>query len=194
VKSAGDDGLTLIELQQIGREIGLTPDVVAHAARTFDSEPQGGVRRFIGVPVGVERTIVLDRWMTDAEWEHLVVKLREVFNARGRVSAYGNFRQWTNGNLQALLEPTPTGHRLRLSTTKGSARTGVGAGMAMIAMSSVVGLAAATGHFAASLPGIAMLGLMGAGMIGYSVLPLQSWAKRRGYQMDAIIDGLRPPG
>jgi hypothetical protein len=62
-------------------------------------------------------------------------------------------------------------------------------------MSGVVGVAGAlAGHFAASVPGIAMMALMGAGMIGYSVLPLRNWARVRGLQMDAIIDSLRPPG
>jgi hypothetical protein len=194
VPASRQEGLTLTELQQIGGEIGLTPDVVAHAARTLDAGPHGGVRRLFGMPIGVERTIVLDRWMTDAEWEQLVVQLRVVFQARGALSAHGNFRQWTNGNLQALLEPTPTGHRLRLTTRKQSARSGMGAGMAAIGMGGVVAAAGAVGgHLGAAAPGILTMVLMGAGMIGFSVLPLRSWARVRGEQMDAIIDGIRPP-
>jgi hypothetical protein len=194
LQAARDQGLTLAELQQIGREVGLSPETVAHAARTFDTEPLVEVRRFLGMPIGVDRIVTLDRWMTEAEWEHLVVRLREVFRARGRVSAHGNFRQWTNGNLQALLEPTPTGHRLRLTTTKGSARSGIGAGAVAIITGGVVAAAgAAAGHLAAATPGIMTMVLMGTAMIAYSVLPLRSWAEERGRQMDEIINRLRAP-
>jgi hypothetical protein len=143
------------------------------------------------LPIGVERTIALDRWLTDAEWERLVVQLRDVFDARGTVSTHGNFRQWTNGNLQALLEPTATGHRLRMRTTKGAARARVAAGLAALGMGTVVSIASVIGgHFAAAGPGIAMLLLTGAGMMAYGVLPLPSWARQRGRQMEAITTAL----
>lgn len=190
-----DDGLTLVELQQIGREVGIAPDAVAQAARSLDVQPRAALRRFLGLPIGVERTIMLDRWLTEAEWERLVVQLREVFDARGTVSAHGNFRQWTNGNLQALLEPTATGHRLRLRTTKGSARAGIGAGAAAIGTGAAVSLAsAAAGHLAAATPGIVTMMLVGAGMVAYSVLPLANWARLRGRQMDAITTALASSG
>ncbi|MGH7627430.1 MAG: hypothetical protein ACREOJ_19190 [Gemmatimonadaceae bacterium] len=186
-----DDGLTLVELQQIGREVGISPDAVARAARSLDVRPHAGLRRFLGLPIGVERTIALNRWLTDAEWERLVVRLREVFDARGAMSAHGNFRQWTNGNLQALLEPTATGHRLRLRTTKGSARAGMGAGLAALGMGGVVAIASAMGgHLAAATPGIMTMMLMGAGMVAYNALPLRNWARLRGRQMDAVATEL----
>ncbi len=79
-------------------------------------------RRVLGLPLGVGRTVELGRKLTDEEWDHLVVDLRETFDARGQVRQDGSLRQWTNGNLQALLEPTPTGDRLRLRTMNGNAR------------------------------------------------------------------------
>src|SRR5688572_29338664 len=112
-QSAGS-GLTLNELQQIGREIGMTPEVVAQAARSIDHRPAETSRRFFGVPIAVGRTVELERKMTDEEWERLVVDLRETFDAKGTVRHEGSLRQWTNGNLQVLLEPTAKGHRLRL--------------------------------------------------------------------------------
>ncbi len=58
--------------------------------------------------------------------------LRETFDARGRLKAEGSFRQWTNGNLQALLEPTSSGHRLRLSTRKGDVKALVAVGIGLL--------------------------------------------------------------
>jgi hypothetical protein len=110
------DGLTLADPQEIGREVGISPDAVAKAANALDLRGRVVSRTFLGLPIGVERTVALNRWLTDAEWERLVVELREVFNAQGTLKSYGSLRQWTNGNLHALLEPTPTGHRLRLGT------------------------------------------------------------------------------
>src|SRR6185295_1421769 len=88
----------------------------------------------------------LGRGLTDDEWEQLVVELRDVFQARGRTRADGSFRQWTNGNLYVLLEPTPTGHRLRLGSLHGGAAASIRLGLvglaagAMLAVASVFGV------------------------------------------------------
>ena len=194
LQSQGDDGLSLAELQQIGREVGIEPGAIARAARSLDAPSVASPRRLLGLPVGVERTVDLGRRVTDAESERIVVRLREVFDARGTLGAHGSFRQWTNGNLQALLEPTANGHRLRLRTTKGSARAGVSVGLAALGMGAVVSIAAAAGgHLVASLPGVLTMALTGAGMIAYGVLPLPRWAKLRASQMEAIAASVSEP-
>src|ERR671914_9277 len=115
------EGMTLAELQAIGSDVGIDPRLVAQAAHALDKGGRPTARRFLGLPIGVGRTIDLGRKLSDGEWERLVVDLRETFDARGNIRQEGSFRQWTNGNLQALLEPTPTGHQLRLRTFKGDA-------------------------------------------------------------------------
>jgi hypothetical protein len=81
--------------------------------RYTDEEVATIFERAAGLPIGVGRTVELDRPRSDSDWERLVADLRETFEARGMVRYDGPFRQWTNGNLQALIEPTPSGHRLR---------------------------------------------------------------------------------
>ena len=61
VKSSRDDRLTLPELQQIGREVGLPPEAVALAAQSVDQSPQGVSQTMLGLPTGVEQRIVLHR-------------------------------------------------------------------------------------------------------------------------------------
>ena len=78
-------------------------------------------RKLLGLPLGVAQTVEFDRKLTDQEWERIVADLRETFEAPGVVRQQGSLRQWTNGNLQALLEPTATGQRLRMRTVKGNA-------------------------------------------------------------------------
>lgn len=183
------DGLTLAELQAIGREVGIAPESIALAARTVGLEAPAAPRRFLGLPIGVARTVQLDRRLSAEEWERIVVDLRETFNARGSVRSQGSLRQWTNGNLQALLEPTATGDRIRLRTTKGDAMGRLVAGLGMVAVSATTILATvAQGGVGAAgtLAGMGLLGVAGAGMFASTALRLPRWADRRERQMEEV--------
>jgi hypothetical protein len=192
--AGGSEGLTLAELKEIGREVGIAPEAVALAARSIDAGSPARSTGFLGLPLSVERTVELERSMTDAEWERLVVQLREVFNARGKVSSTGSLRQWTNGNLQVLLEPVDGGDRLRLRTLNGAARTSIGSGLVMAGAAVAVAIAGAVGgQLGASMPGVALFAAMGAAMLANGALRLPGWARLRGRQMDAIAAGLVLP-
>ncbi len=148
---------------------------------------RGAARTFLGLPIGVARTVNLNRRLTDAEWERLVVQLREVFDARGSTRTDGSLRQWTNGNLQVLLEPTDTGHRLRFRTLHGGARASIGVGFVALGAAAAVAIASGLGGaIGDSLSGILLLAAMGAGMIANGALRLPGWARLRGRQMDAL--------
>jgi hypothetical protein len=182
-----EEGLTLAELQAIGREVGISPAAVAQAAQALEIRQGGASRTFLGLPIGVARTVNLNRRLSDQEWEHLVVQLREVFNAPGRTRSDGSFRQWTNGNLQVLLEPTETGHRLRFRTLHGAARASIRAGLAALAMTATVAVVTAIrGSFGDAIPGIGLLLAVGVGMIVSGALRLPRWVRLRGHQMEAL--------
>jgi hypothetical protein len=187
------EGMTLAELQEIGRDVGIPPELVAHAARSMERSGRPTSRSFLGLPIGVGRMVELDRRLSDEEWEHLVVDLRETFDARGTVRYDGPFRQWTNGNLQALLEPTTTGHRLRLQTVKGNARGFMSGGIALLAMAAVtILLSAMAGKLAdpGSLSGAIFMSTIGAGMFGVGALQLPGWARLRRRQMEGVAERL----
>jgi hypothetical protein len=189
LQRSGEEGMTLAELQAIGREVGISPEAVDRAAKSLDVRPRAGTRKFLGLPLGVERTIELGRRLSEEEWERLVVELREVFRARGVVSSSGSFRQWTNGNLQALLEPTATGHRLRLLTRKGNflVSLALGAAMTSIGIGALI-TAGGVGQLA-TVPDL-LLALFGAGYLANATLRLPRWARLRGQQMEAITTRL----
>ncbi|HEY4321012.1 MAG TPA: hypothetical protein VGM77_07480 [Gemmatimonadales bacterium] len=190
----GDEGLTLADLQEIGREVGIPAESVALAAQSVDLDARVGSQTYLGLPIGVERTVALNRRITEEEWEQLVVELREVFNTRGTVSSTGSLRQWTNGNLQALLEPTATGDRLRLRTFKGDARAQMAAGLATVGITAAVALASAAGiPFGHAAPGFVVLFAAGAAMFANSALRLPAWARLRRRQMEAIAARLALP-
>jgi hypothetical protein len=189
-----DEGLTLAELQSIGREVGLAPDAIARAALSLDVRGAAESRTMFGLPIGVARTVNLNRRLSDDEWERLVVQLREVFAARGTMRSEGSFRQWTNGNLQVLLEPTETGHRLRFRTVHGAAMASIRSGMFAIAASMIAALAIAPGgHILKAVPGVAFLFLTGAGMIASGALRLPRWARLRQRQMEALAEQVALP-
>lgn len=204
LQAAPSDGMTLAQLQEIGREVGIPAESIARAALDLDRTPPPPPRRLLGLPLGVERTVQLGRKINDDEWERIVVLLRETFNARGKMTGQGSLRQWTNGNLQALLEPTANGQRLRLRTVKGNAMGQLVGGIAlssfsgaMLLASQVAGATSDNGRLMAT----GFMGVMGVAMFATSALGLPRWARTRQQQMDAIAATLErefalplPPG
>lgn len=187
--SAEGRGMTLAALQDIGREVGISPESISHAARSLELTGRLASRKFLGLPIGVGRTIEFDRPLSDSDWERLVADLRETFEARGAVRYDGPFRQWTNGNLQALLEPTASGHRLRLQTVKGDARALMTGGLAAVGVATAAAVATAVAGSlgnASSITGIGFMAAVGFGMFAIGALRLPGWARRRKIQIDAV--------
>lgn len=181
-------GMTMAELQQIGRDVGLPAELVANAARELDRAGRPTERKYLGLSIGVGRTVDLPRRLTDDEWERIVADLRETFDARGTLRSEGSTRMWQNGNLQVMLEPTATGHRLRMRTVKGDARGYLGGGIAMILAGAIsVAVDALTGTVDPDLLStIGMLSAAGTAMIAAGALRLPSWSKLRKRQMEEI--------
>ena len=195
------EGMTLAQLQEIGREVGISPDQLVQAAHAIERGGRPTVRHFLGLPIGVGLSIDLDRKLSDEEWERVVVDLRETFDARGTLRHEGSFRHWTNGNLQALLEPTATGHRIRFRTIKGDARGLMVGGLAMLGFAAVAAIAAAARGGVADvgmLTSLGTLATMGAAMFGVGGFRLPGWARLRGRQMEevaarvAVVAGSEP--
>ncbi len=181
------DGFTLAELQAIGGEVGLAPEAVAEAAAAVDVRRGALARRDLGMPVSVGRSVDLPRAPTDREWEMLVADLRETFGARGRVGSRGDVREWNHGNLHAYVEPTPTGYRLRLGTTKGNALASNRAGGALLAMALLwLVVLAASGALPDAIFLPLVMALMGGGALGFNALRLPGWAQEREAQMEAV--------
>jgi hypothetical protein len=78
------DGLTLSQLQDVAREVGLAPIRIAQAVAVFEgrgeSMPRGTT---LGLPSSVGHVVALPRNPTDREWELLVAELRTTFGVGG---------------------------------------------------------------------------------------------------------------
>ena len=183
-------GLTLAELEEIGREAGISAEAVQHAVRRLE-KPDQPTKTFLGFPIAVGTSVELNRTLSDEDWDRLVVELRETFNARGLVTREGSLRTWRNGNLQVLLEPTPTGQRLRMRTLRGGARELMIGGAAMTTFSVAAWTAAVLQgpiSDAGFLAAVGTLAVGGLGMFAAGSLRLPGWARMRRKQMDQIAE------
>jgi hypothetical protein len=190
----GEDGLTLADLQEVGVEVGLDPQRIAQAALVVDSRGDLRPRQTsLGLPISVGRIIELPRAVTDHEWDILVSTFRETFGSRGRVRLHGGSREWSHGNLHVFLEPTETGHRLRIHTRK------VGAGFlnrvgatGLAVGSSLIAILLATGESPVFME-LALISstLIGVGTLGRNLLRLPRWAREREGQMEEVAGRVR---
>lgn len=189
----GAAGMSLAELEEIAGEVGIPVEHVRTAAAKLDT---GGAaasaeRSVLGTTIGVGHTVKLTRLPTDAEWGELVADLRITFDARGRVREEGPLRQWTNGNLQALLEPTSDGAQLRLRTLKSDGAVSVALGWSMIAAAIAFFVVQVVSGILGDPGTIEMLLLLLAGGgVGTAVnrARLEGWAETRRDQMEAVAD------
>lgn len=181
-------GLHLAELEQIGKEAGITPEYIARAAATLDRiGPIPPPATSLGFPVSVARAVDLPGPLSDEAWDRLVADLRETFQATGEVRQDGSLRQWRNGNLHALIEPTDSGHRLHLRTLNGNARSMLLGGLVFFAINLAFMLIAS---FSGGVnPGtllVALLSAVGLCSIGVAAYQLPGWRAERAQQMEAI--------
>jgi hypothetical protein len=190
---AEKEGLTLGELQDVGREAGLAPESVAQAAATLDRRSETLPRRtMLGAPVSVGRIVELPREPTDREWEYLVAEFRQTFDAKGRVNSLGGVREWSNGNLHAVLEQTKAGHRLRLATRKGNALEIGIMGSTFLFMSLIMLVAMVSkGKVGLELLFPSMFAALGGGAFVANALRLPRWANERERQMEHLAERAR---
>ena len=187
---SGHEGLSLGELQKIGESSGINPEFIARAASMVDSIPViQPVESYFGFPAGVGRSVELPGTLSEEDWGRLVIDLRETFGARGKVEQNGLLRHWSNGNLQALIEPTDSGYRLRLKTFKGEVKT-----LSWMGAFYLVGalLLSALLFFDGDVePGNFVITLMvlAIGLFPFILMAIRQpgWARKREAQMDAII-------
>jgi hypothetical protein len=188
------EGLSLGDLQAIGREVGLEPDRIAEAAAALDRRHREERHResYLWMPIGVGRTVELPRAPTDREWSLLVSELRETFRAEGKDKSWGDMRQWKNGNLRATIEPTEEGYRLRIATRKGNAAAANSLGITWL----LVGLVMAVGGFVsgdpldrAFLPTLFIS--LGLAAFAFNILRLPRWAAEREQQIEYITSRAR---
>lgn len=181
------DGLTLLELQEVGRDVGVPADRITQAVAAFEARGESVPRgTSLGFPTSVGRVVPLPRDPSDHEWELLIAELRTTFGGKGEVTSHGGLREWSHGRVQAFIEPTGTGHRLRL-TDSNAAVSGIVLGGFVLAFALLI-LVVLLGKDAEDLKLAvpAFLSLLGGSLIMGSALSLPRWAREQEERMEHI--------
>lgn len=180
-------GLTLRELQDVAREVGVPAERISRAVATFEGRGEAVPRgTTLGFPTTVGRIVPLPRNLTEREWELLVAELRTTFGGKGVVTSQGGLREWQHGDTHALIEPTETGYRLRLVDSS-PAIAGIAVGgilMAVFLMIFVVLLGKGDPGLKLLFPSFFVLS--GAAMAAASALSLPRWARRQEKSMEHL--------
>lgn len=196
-----DRGLTLAELQEIGSEAGIHPERVADAARGMDARPARAPRiTSLGIQVSAGELVSLPRRPTETEWCTVVARCRDLFEAPGEVRDHGDAREWSNGALRVLLEPTTNGYQLRFVTVNRRFRflNRIGALLAVVGLTflgvGAPGAVAASGGvldvLQTLLPSLLVAG-GGLGFVAYGALRLPGWVATREAQFERLSEDVR---
>ena len=139
-EAASAGGLTLDELQRIGRETGIAPEHIAEAAVELAAAgPTRPAGKVLGVPVEVRRTRAVATPVTDEAWERMVADLRKTFKQPGVAGRVGRVREWAT-----TTEENRMPVRVSVTPEDGGAHVTIEQSM----RSSALGLTAAAATFA----------------------------------------------
>lgn len=181
------EGLTLAELQEAAQELGVSADRITQAVATFEGRGELVPRSTtVGLPTSIGSTVQLPRAPSDREWELLVAELRTTFGGKGELTSHGSMREWSHGSLHALIEPTETGYRLRVTDSSGAV-AGIVVGGLIVAFALVIFmvlLGKDQAGFKLAVP--ALLSLLGGGLATGSALFLPKWAREQEQRMAQI--------
>lgn len=186
------EGLTLEDLQAIGREAGIDPAHVA-AAAAEDATPYQPPM-WAGVPLRTQRVRRLVGPVDDAAWGRVLDVLRERHQTPGAVEHIGDRRSWTayEGSLQ--------GERVRIETTSEGTELTVESGVAsekgaayglsgmMVSLGALMGVGgAATGKTGLLWFALAMA-VMTVAVLLVTRVSARRRARTRPLEMDALAD------
>ena len=128
-----ETGLSLEELEEVGRAAGLDPAFVRQAAMdALRPETTGTTRRVLGMPLEHRRERFIRGTVTDDAWAQIVVDLRRQFNKPGLVTDIGPLREWRSvasdqqQPVTVTLTPERDGTRVVIEQSQAGAALGLG--------------------------------------------------------------------
>lgn len=191
--------LTLDEVEEIGRSVGIAPEFVdsaAHEIALVRRTPP--VRTRFGIPSGWTAHRHLDHAPTDEEWEAMVGVFRRIFHRNGVASSFGSVREWSStagsageAPLTVAARPSSGGAVLAASQeadilTQLPAALGGGiAGMGIV----LATLMTLFGEFAGAAMGILLwLSVAGLLVFGGSLFGLRAWTRQQRRRIEKALD------
>lgn len=188
------EGLTLNELQEIGRSAGLDPEHVAAAATETLIEAKGETT-WHGVPTTILRTRLLPSRVSDSEWETIVDLLRDHYGTPGTAQQIGRRREWTptsgsEATPRVTIAPQENGDLLRIQAPDILRPLAVGLSTSLVGAAVV--LTVLIGTITDDIGGAL---LMGGGLVAVAVIlylgvfaAAQTRARKTPARLDALLD------
>ncbi|MEP0548591.1 MAG: hypothetical protein ABJF88_16770 [Rhodothermales bacterium] len=196
-EAASEGGLTLDELQRIGRETGIAPEHIAEAAVELAAAgPTRPAGKMLGMPVEVRRARAVAAPVTDEAWEQMVTDLRKTFKQPGVAGRVGRVREWattTEENrmpVRVSVTPEDGGAHVTIEQSMRSSALGLTAASATFALVALLfGVLFAVGDFE---PGVMLLPAMFAAfallMFGGSRFGFGTYANRQAERFEHALD------
>ncbi len=183
-------GMTLVEIQRIAAEAGVSPASVTAAAVALDQAPTAtSSDRVLGLRVAVASTVALPRALDDAEWRRLVAFLRDTFQAQGREDQEPGRREWRNGNLRISIESIGESALLQMRTRRGGSGSLIRTGVALLVAGGAIEAVNAMAHTGvAAASGMLTLALTGGAMAVAGAVQLPRWSAARSDQFAAVAE------
>ncbi|MEL6614758.1 MAG: hypothetical protein AAFQ43_03420 [Bacteroidota bacterium] len=101
-----ETGLSVEELEEIGRAAGLDPALVREAAMdSLRPEPVSVTKSVLGMPTAFRRERFIRGEVSDEAWAQIVLDLRRQFNKTGLVTDIGKVREWRS-HANDQMQPT----------------------------------------------------------------------------------------
>ena len=192
-----EPGLSLAELEEVGRVAGLDPQFVREAAMdALRPEATGATRRVLGMPLEHRRERFIRGTVTDAAWAQIVVDLRRQFNKPGLVTDIGPLREWrsvANDQQQPVtvtLTPERGGTRVVIEQSQANTALGLGIATGVNFLMGLVFLFFATvetGEPDLIVPAMVLLAFSLMFGLG-TFLGMRSYSRRQTEKFDATLD------
>jgi hypothetical protein len=195
VGAQGDRGYSLAEMQEIARQVGLSPTDVARAASTISS-PQVSYP-VLGGPIRFHASHTLNGKLTEDGIASVALKIREATGFHGELREVPGGAEWRVRSATGLIVVDFTakgaGTRIDLTVARDdeAAVTAIGVGVAGLLTGVAAAIAAATGMHVGPLAGIGIgaVTAIGGAWAGTRLLwsrASRRWARKTDAMMEAI--------
>ncbi len=191
-----ESGLSIEELEEVGRAAGLDPEFVREAAMSaLLPDPAATTKTVLGIPLAFRRERFIRGTVTDDTWAQIVMDLRRQFDKPGLVTDIGSLREWrsvasdSQQPVTVTLSPERGGTRVVIEQSQTNTALGLGIATATNAvMGTIFAIMALTGiEGDMFIPAIVMLtfaAVFGGGAYG----GMRTYASTQTTKFDATLD------
>jgi len=89
-------GMSAEELKQLAIDTGIDPDEIVKAIDELETDQKYSKRTFLGGPFSFSSQALVDGEITNAQWEEMLISIRNNFGSGGEVSSRKSVHEWNS--------------------------------------------------------------------------------------------------